>query len=146
MKLTYEKINQLARLLTTALTDLDEVEIYEEPNTIRQEIIKILNDLMREEEEIDNRVRQQITSQKKTIPEGSAEWDILYIQHLQRRDRGGYGSFHDSSHAMGILKNKAGGWINPCGAAPAVDLRYPVLAGYWEAECLWFQRAGGAPV
>jgi hypothetical protein len=81
MKLTYEKINQLARLLTTALTDLDEVEIYEEPNTIRQEIIKILNDLMREEEEIDNRVRQQITSQKKTIPEGSAEWDILYRKY-----------------------------------------------------------------
>lgn len=81
MKLTSEKIGQLGRLLMTAISDLDEVEIYEEPNTIRQEIIKILNYLMREEEEIDHRVREQIASQKKTIPEGSAEWEILYRKY-----------------------------------------------------------------
>ncbi len=81
MKLTYEKIHQLARLLTTAITDLDEVEIFEEPNTIRQEIVKIINDLAREEEQLDARVTQQITSQKRTIPEGSAEWDILYRKY-----------------------------------------------------------------
>ncbi|MGH9359860.1 MAG: DUF507 family protein [Terriglobia bacterium] len=81
MKLTPEKISQLGRVLMTAISDLDEVEIYEEPNTIRQEIIKILNNLMREEEEIDRRVRDQIASQKRTIPEGSAEWEILYKKY-----------------------------------------------------------------
>ncbi len=81
MKLSTEKIARLARLLTTAITDLDEVEIYEEPNAIRHQIVKILNDLMREEEEVDRRVRQQITSQKRTIPEGSAEWEILYRKY-----------------------------------------------------------------
>ncbi|MGH9470378.1 MAG: DUF507 family protein [Terriglobia bacterium] len=81
MKLTPEKISRLARLLTTAITDLDEVEIFEEPNTIRQEIVKILNNLMREEEEIDARVTRQITSQKRVIPEGSAEWEILYRKY-----------------------------------------------------------------
>jgi hypothetical protein len=80
-KLSYEKINQLSRLLTSAITGLDEVEIFEEPNTLRQEITKILNSLMREEEEIDTRVRLQITSQKRTIPEGSAEWDIVYRKY-----------------------------------------------------------------
>ena len=81
MKLTYEKINKLSHQLINAIRELDEIEIFEEPNAIRQEIVKILNDLMREEEEIDNRVRQQITSQKRTIPEGSAEWDILYKKY-----------------------------------------------------------------
>lgn len=81
MKLTYEKINKLSHQLMNAITDLDEIEIFEEPSAIRQEIVKILNDLMREEEEIDNRVRQQITSQKRTIPEGSAEWEILYKKY-----------------------------------------------------------------
>src|SRR5579875_1317171 len=81
MKLTPEKISQLARLLMTAISNLDEVEIYEEPNTIRQEIIKILNNIMREEEEIDRHVREQIASQKRTIPEGSAEWEILYRKY-----------------------------------------------------------------
>lgn len=81
MKLSSDKIGRLARLLTTAITDLDEVEFFEDPNTIRQEIVKILNDLMREEEEIEARVTRQITSQKRTIPEGSAEWEILYRKY-----------------------------------------------------------------
>lgn len=80
-KLSYEKINQISRLLSKAINDLDEIEIFEEPATIRQEITRILNDLMREEEAIEARVRQQIASQKRTIPEGGAEWDILYRKY-----------------------------------------------------------------
>ncbi|MDE3180817.1 MAG: DUF507 family protein [Acidobacteriota bacterium] len=91
-KLTYEKINQLSRLITTAIVDLDEVEIFEEPPAIRQEITKILNSLMREEEEIDSRVRLQITSQKRTIPEGGSEWDILYRKY-----------YNDALRKLGIV-------------------------------------------
>ena len=81
MKLSSEKINQLSRKMIEAIAKLDEVEIFEEPNVIRQRIVVILNDLVRQEEEIDSRVRQQILSQKRTIPEGSAEWDILYRKY-----------------------------------------------------------------
>jgi uncharacterized protein len=81
MKLTPEKINQLSRRIIEAITDLDEVEIFEEPNVIRQSVVKFLNDLMHQEEEIDTRVRQQISSQKRTIPEGGAEWEILYRKY-----------------------------------------------------------------
>ena len=81
MRLTHEKIIQLSHLLMDAIEALDEVEIFDEPNIIRQEIVKTLNDLLREEETVDQNVRQQITSQKRTIPEGSAEWDILYRKY-----------------------------------------------------------------
>ena len=81
MRLTHEKIIQLSHLLVDAIEALDEVEIFEEPNTIRQEIVKVLNDLLRQEETVDQSVRQQISSQKRTIPEGSAEWDILYRKY-----------------------------------------------------------------
>ncbi len=81
MRLTHEKIIQLSHLLVDAIEALDEVEIFEEPNTIRQEIVKVLNDLLRQEEIVDQSVRQQISSQKRTIPEGSAEWDILYRKY-----------------------------------------------------------------
>jgi uncharacterized protein len=81
MRLTHEKIIQLSHLLTDAIEALDEVEIFEEPNTIRQAIVKALTDLLREEETVDQNVRQQISSQKRTIPEGSAEWDILYRKY-----------------------------------------------------------------
>jgi uncharacterized protein len=81
MRLTHEKIIQLSHVLTDAIGALDEVEIFEEPNAIRQEIVKTINDLLREEETVDQNVRQQISSQKRTIPEGSAEWDILYRKY-----------------------------------------------------------------
>jgi uncharacterized protein len=81
MKLTSEKISQLSRKMIEAITKLDEVEIFDEPSVIRQRIVVALNSLLHQEEDIDSRVRQQILSQKRTIPEGSAEWDILYRKY-----------------------------------------------------------------
>jgi hypothetical protein len=81
MKLTREKVIQLSHRIMAAVDELDEVEIFDEPNNIRQEIVKIFNDLLHEEEKIDETVRQRITSQKRTIPEGGAEWDILHRKY-----------------------------------------------------------------
>ena len=81
MKLTREKVIQLSHRVVDAIEELDEVEIFDEPNNIRQEIVKILNDLLRGEEKLDASVRLKITSQKRLIPEGSAEWDILYRKY-----------------------------------------------------------------
>ena len=74
MKMTHEKVIQLSHRVMGAIEDLDEVEIFEEPNTIRQEIVKILTGLLHDEEKVDETVRLKITSQKRTIPEGGAEW------------------------------------------------------------------------
>ncbi len=81
MRLSHEKVIQLSHRIMGAIDALDEVEVFEEGNTIRQEIVKILTDLMHEEEKIDEQVKARITSQKRTIPEGSAEWDILYRKY-----------------------------------------------------------------
>ncbi len=81
MPMTREKILQLSHQILSAIDALDEVEIFEERNVIRQEIVKILNDLHMEEQKIDATVRQRITSQKRVIPEGIDEWDILYKKY-----------------------------------------------------------------
>ncbi len=81
MKLTREKVIQLSHRIMAAVEELDEVEIFDEPNAIRQEIVKVINDLLHEEEKIEETVRQRITSQKRTIPEGGAEWDILHRKY-----------------------------------------------------------------
>ncbi len=81
MKLTHEKVIQLSHRIMSAIQEMEEVEIFEDPNTIRQEIVRVLGDLLREEEKIQETVRQRITSQKRTIPEGGAEWDILYRKY-----------------------------------------------------------------
>ena len=81
MKMTHEKIVQVSHQVVAAIEALDEVEIYEEPNTIRVEIVKILNELMQEEEKIDETVKARIASQKRTILEGGGEWEILYRKY-----------------------------------------------------------------
>jgi hypothetical protein len=81
MNLSHEKITRLSHQIIGAIEALDEIEIFDEPNNIRLEVVKILNDLVAEEEKIEATVRQHITSQKRTIPEGSGEWDILFRKY-----------------------------------------------------------------
>jgi hypothetical protein len=64
-----------------ALKTVDAVEFIEDPVTIRQEVRKILEDLLKEEARIDMAARQKIESQKRTIVEGTQEWDILYRKY-----------------------------------------------------------------
>jgi hypothetical protein len=81
MKLSHEKIIQVSHRIMGAIEALDEVEIFEEPNTIRQEIVKILTEMMHEEEKIDELIKTRIAAQKRTIPEGTGEWEILYRKY-----------------------------------------------------------------
>lgn len=88
MKLSREKIVHLSHLMIEDLVKMDEVDFIEDRNTIRLEIVRILEELLREEEQIDSTVRQKIASQKRTIDEGTQEWEILfrkyYAEELKR--------------------------------------------------------------
>lgn len=83
MRLSHEKIIQLSHRIMSAIEALDEVEIYEEPNVVRQQAVKILTDLLQEEEKMEQTVRQRIATHKRTIPEGGGEWEILYRKYYQ---------------------------------------------------------------
>lgn len=87
MKLSHEKIIQISHRIMSAIEALDEVEIFDEPNVIRQETVRILTDLLREEEKIEETVRQRIGSHKRSIPEGGAEWDILFRKYYSEELR-----------------------------------------------------------
>ena len=81
MRLSRDKVNVLARAVADALKTMDEVEFIEDPNSIRQETRKILEALLMQEAKIDQSARLKIESQKRTILEGSQEWDILYRKY-----------------------------------------------------------------
>jgi len=81
VRLSRDKVNVLARAVADAVKQMDEVEFIEDPNTIRQEIRRILEDLLNQEAKIDLAARQKIDTQKRTILEGSQEWDILYRKY-----------------------------------------------------------------
>jgi hypothetical protein len=81
MRVNRDKANKVAHVVTDTLASLDEVDFVEDRNTIRLEVRKILEDLLNQEERIDKAARQKIESQKRTILEGSQEWDILYRKY-----------------------------------------------------------------
>ena len=81
MRLSRDKVNKLAHVVTDALADLDQVDFIEDRNTVRLEVRKVLEELMAQEARLDASARQKIESQKRTILEGSQEWDILYRKY-----------------------------------------------------------------
>jgi len=81
VRLSRDKVNKLAHVITDAVADMDQVEFIEDRNTIRLEGRKILEELLMQEARIDQSARQKIESQKRTILEGSQEWDILYRKY-----------------------------------------------------------------
>jgi hypothetical protein len=76
-----DKVNKVAHVATDALAEMDELDFVEDRNTIRLEVRKILEDLLNQEEKIDQAARHKIENQKRTILEGSQEWDILYRKY-----------------------------------------------------------------
>ena len=81
MRLSREKTVRLSHVLINLLVSSDDVEFVEDRDTIRQEIVQILQALLKQEEQVDAEVRLKIGSQKKEILEGSEEWDILYRRY-----------------------------------------------------------------
>src|SRR6202044_4058773 len=80
-RISDDKLNKLAHTVADTLAEIDEVDFLEDRNTIRQEARKALTKLLLEEVKIDAAARQKIASQRRIIPEGSQEWDILYRKY-----------------------------------------------------------------
>ena len=81
MRISRDKVNKLAHRVADALAEMDEVDFIEDRNTIRMEVRRILEELLKQEERIDAAARQKIENQRRTITEGSQEWDILYRKY-----------------------------------------------------------------
>ena len=80
-RLSREKVNKLAHGVADSLAAMTKLEFLEDRNTIRLEVKKILEELLHREEVMDKAARQKIESQKRTILEGTPEWDILYRKY-----------------------------------------------------------------
>jgi hypothetical protein len=89
MKLSRDKITDISHKLVVAMRKSREVRVKsKDPNEVRLEIVRAFTDLLVAEEKIDRASRDKIRSQKRDIPEGSEEWDLLqkryYAEELKR--------------------------------------------------------------
>ncbi len=83
MKLSRDKVVRLSHLIFNEFNNDEEIEFFAEPSEIRQEIFKMISDEMKADEAIDAIVRRKIETQKRTIVEGSDEWEVLYRKYYE---------------------------------------------------------------
>lgn len=81
MKLSRDKINDLSHKLVTAIRKSREFRLKRDPNEVRLEIVRAVSELLTVEEKVDRAARQKIRSQKREIPEGTEEWDLLHKRY-----------------------------------------------------------------
>ena len=82
MKLSRERVLHLSRLIMGYLDQDDAVEYFEEPQEIRQQIVKLIEGEMKADEMIDALVRRKLETQKRVV-EGSDEWEVLYRKYYE---------------------------------------------------------------
>jgi hypothetical protein len=82
VKLSRERVLNLSHLILAHLDKDDGVEYFDEPQEIRQTIVKIIMDEMKNDEVIDGFVRKKLETQKRVV-EGSDEWDVLYRKYYE---------------------------------------------------------------
>ena len=81
-KYSRDKVIELSHRMVKALAEPGgQVELVEEKNEVRLEIMRQMQGLLREESQMDHGVREKIRSQKREIAEGSEEWDLLFRKY-----------------------------------------------------------------
>jgi len=81
MKLSRDKINDVSHKVVAALRKSREFRLKRDPNDIRLELVKVMTELLQTEEKVDRAARTKIRTQKREIPEGTEEWDLLHKRY-----------------------------------------------------------------
>jgi len=81
IRLSREKVNFLARKILDYIFEDEEVEFLDESNEIRLSIVRSIEDELSLYDLINKKAIEKIESQKKSIKEGSREWEILYRKY-----------------------------------------------------------------
>jgi uncharacterized protein len=82
MKLSRDKVTDISHKLVEMLRKSRELRIKnKDSNAVRLEIVRLMTELLLAEEKVDRAARLKIRSQKREIPEGTEEWDLLHKRY-----------------------------------------------------------------
>jgi len=88
MKLSRDKITDISHKLVAAMRKSRDLRFKKDQNDVRLEIVRAFTDWLVTEEKVDRASRDKIRSQKREIPEGSEEWELLqrryYAEELKK--------------------------------------------------------------
>ena len=82
MKLSRDKVTDMSHKILEMLRKSRELRLRnKDSNAVRLEIVRIITELLMTEDKVDRAARTKIRSQKREIPEGSEEWDLLHRRY-----------------------------------------------------------------
>jgi hypothetical protein len=82
MKLSRDKVTDISHKVIEMLRKSRDLRVKnKDTNAIRLEIVKVITDLLVVEDKVDRAARTKIRSQKREIPEGGEEWDLLHRRY-----------------------------------------------------------------
>jgi hypothetical protein len=89
MKLSRDKVSDISHKVIEMLRKSRELRLRnKDSNAVRLEIVRLMTEVLMTEDKVDRAARAKIRTQKRDIPEGSEEWDILlrryYSEELKK--------------------------------------------------------------
>jgi hypothetical protein len=89
MKLSRDKVSDISHKIIEMLRKSRELRLRnKDSNAVRLEIVRLITEVLMTEDKVDRAARAKIRTQKRDIPEGSEEWDILlrryYSEELKK--------------------------------------------------------------
>jgi hypothetical protein len=82
MKLSRDKVTDISHKIVEMLRRSRELRLKnKDTNAVRLEIVRVMTELLVAEDKVDRTARQKIRSQKREIPEGTEEWDLLHRRY-----------------------------------------------------------------
>jgi hypothetical protein len=82
MKLSRDKVNDMSHKLIDMLRKSRELRLKnKDTNAIRLEIVRLMTEVLQNEDKVDRAARLKIRTQKREIPEGTEEWDLLHRRY-----------------------------------------------------------------
>ncbi len=82
MKLSRDKVTDMSHKLVEMLRKSRDLRLKnKDTNAVRLEIVRVMTELLTAEDKVDRAARQKIRTQKREIPEGTEEWDLLHRRY-----------------------------------------------------------------
>jgi uncharacterized protein len=77
MKLSRDKINEVSHKLVTALRKARECRLRRDANDVRLEIVRLMTEILLNEDKADKAARAKVRTLKRDVQEGTEEFDLL---------------------------------------------------------------------
>lgn len=82
LKLSRNKVNCLSSLITDYIENNEDMDYNADIGNIRLKVYHLIMDELRLFEQIETDAKERVRIQKRSVPEGSREWEILFRKYV----------------------------------------------------------------